>query len=105
MGTFIAYIIQSALFLLVFYLFYSLVLSKETFHRINRFGLLGLIGLSAVLPFIKPSFFAAPTVPNALVNLPDVKYIEPIQPLAENNTDWIWVVLLASYLAGVVFFF
>lgn len=36
MGAFFVYIVKSAVCLAVFYLFYRLLLSRETFHRFNR---------------------------------------------------------------------
>ena len=41
MGAFFVYIVKSAVCLAVFYLFYRLLLSRETFHRFNRIALLG----------------------------------------------------------------
>ena len=46
MGLFFAYILKSAICLALFYLFYRLLLSKETFHRFNRVALLGILLLS-----------------------------------------------------------
>ncbi|MDR2916830.1 MAG: peptidase M56, partial [Tannerella sp.] len=46
MGTFFAYSIQSAICLAAFYLFYKVLLSRETFHRFNRIALLGILTLS-----------------------------------------------------------
>ena len=37
MGLFFAYILKSAICLALFYLFYRLLLSKETFHRFNLY--------------------------------------------------------------------
>lgn len=42
MGNFLVYILKSAVCLAMFYLFYRLLLSKETFHRFNRMALLGV---------------------------------------------------------------
>ena len=39
MGIFFVYILKSSVCLVVFYLFYRLLLSRETFHRFNRFAL------------------------------------------------------------------
>ena len=50
MGAFFVYILKSSLCLAVFYLFYRLLLSKETFHRCNRIALLSIILLSYILP-------------------------------------------------------
>lgn len=47
----IIYIGKTAIVLAVFYIFYRLLLSKETFHRFNRIVLLGTAALSFILPF------------------------------------------------------
>ncbi len=49
MGLFLVYIIKSAFCLALFYLFYRLLLSRETFHRFNRFALLSLLLLSCYI--------------------------------------------------------
>ena len=49
MGTFFVYILKSSVCLALFYLFYRLLLSKETFHRFNRVALLGILVLSLVI--------------------------------------------------------
>ena len=36
MGAFFIYILNSAVCLVLFYLFFKLLLSRETFHRFNR---------------------------------------------------------------------
>ena len=53
MGLFFAYILKSAICLALFYLFYRLLLSKETFHRFNRVALLGILLLSLLIPLIE----------------------------------------------------
>ena len=53
MGMFFVYILKSSLCLALFYLFYRLLLSKETFHRFNRLALLGVLALSGAIPFVK----------------------------------------------------
>lgn len=50
MAGFIAYNIKVAVCLAVFYLFYKLFLSRDTFHRVNRVVLLAAMALSFVLP-------------------------------------------------------
>lgn len=47
---FLAYDLKVAVLLVVFYMFYRLLLSRETFHRINRVVLLGTAIASFVLP-------------------------------------------------------
>ncbi len=50
MADFLIYLIKGAALLTVFYIFYRLLLSKETFHRFNRVVLLVTTGLSFILP-------------------------------------------------------
>src|SRR3546814_6173060 len=46
------YLLQAALTLTVFHAAYHLFVRKETFHRLNRWTLLGSMLFSAVLPLI-----------------------------------------------------
>ena len=55
MAEFLIYQGKAAIALAVFYMFYRLLLSKETFHRFNRIVLLGTATLSFVLPPIAKS--------------------------------------------------
>ena len=52
MGVFTLYAIKSAICLAVLYLPFTLLLRKETFFAFNRIGLLLIIGLSLVVPFL-----------------------------------------------------
>ncbi len=47
------YIIHSSIFLSVFFIFYWLLLRRETFYKLNRWLLVGIILISITLPFIK----------------------------------------------------
>lgn len=53
MGSFLVFLIKSTGCLTMFYLFYRLLLARETFHRFNRMALLGVILLSTVIPFVR----------------------------------------------------
>ena len=50
MGNFLIYTAKVAAALVVFYLFFRLLLSRETFHRLNRIALLCGLAISFVLP-------------------------------------------------------
>lgn len=65
MGEFLIYIIKSSLCLVLFYLFYKVLLSRDTFYRFNRFALLGLMVVSLVVPFIELPVEADTYVPDA----------------------------------------
>lgn len=53
MGAFFIYILKSSVCLVLFYLFFRLLLSKETFHRFNRAALLGVLFFSLLIPCIE----------------------------------------------------
>lgn len=53
MGTFFVYVLKSSVCLAMFYLFFRILLSKETFHRFNRIALLGILFLSLLLPWVE----------------------------------------------------
>ncbi|MDP3398235.1 MAG: M56 family metallopeptidase [Bacteroidales bacterium] len=52
MGYFLVYILKSSLCLAAFYLFYKLLLSRDTFHRFNRVVLLSIFMLAVIIPWI-----------------------------------------------------
>lgn len=53
MGAFLVYMLKSAFCLILLYLLYRLSISKETFHRLNRFALLGILAVSLIVPLIQ----------------------------------------------------
>ena len=63
MTEFLIYQGKAAIALAVFYMFYRLLLSKETFHRFNRIVLLGTAALSFVLPLCVITFKKVVVVP------------------------------------------
>ena len=65
MVEFLIYQGKTAVLLAVFYMFYRLLLSKETFHRLNRIVLLGTAALSFILPCCVITFHKVVTLPEA----------------------------------------
>lgn len=63
MTEFLIYQGKAAIALAVFYMFYRLLLSKETFHHFNRIVLLGTAALSLVLPLCVITFKEVVVVP------------------------------------------
>ena len=68
MGTFFVYILKASVCLTAFYLFYRLLLSKETFHRFNRLALCGILVLSLVIPFCEITIHDNTEIQQTLVN-------------------------------------
>ena len=77
MGTFLVYILKSSLCLALFYLFYRLLLSKETFHRFNRIALLGVMLISCLLPLIKITVDRATVVNTSVMLLEEDMLMHP----------------------------
>ncbi|MDR2292849.1 MAG: M56 family metallopeptidase, partial [Prevotellaceae bacterium] len=112
MGTILVYIIKSGICLSVFYLFYKILLSNETFHRFNRAALLGILFLSVVLPFIEiSSHQPLSEIPDNLMlllqseimssNTSSIALIEQPETPAVTLT-WLHALLLI-YIAGIIF--
>ena len=111
MGTFLVYILKSAACLAVFYLFYKLLMSRDTFHRFNRFALLGLLVLSSLLPLVEASVNSPAAVQETMLTLEQLLLLADIQPEGESMAAatpsatvlWLRAALLV-YLTGIVFF-
>ncbi|WP_270711955.1 M56 family metallopeptidase [Phocaeicola coprophilus] len=111
MGTFLVYILKSAACLAVFYLFYKLLMSRDTFHRFNRFALLGLLVLSSLLPLVEASVNSPAAVQETMLTLEQLLLMADIQPEGESMAAatpsatvlWLRAALLV-YLTGIVFF-
>ena len=72
MGAFFVYILKSGFCLALFYLFYRLLLSKETFHRFNRIALLGLLVLSCLVPLVEVSAEASNEISRQFLSLEEM---------------------------------
>ena len=110
MGIFLVYILKSAACLTVFYLFYKLLMSRDTFHRFNRFALLGLLVLSSLLPLVEVSVEDPAPVHETMLTLEQLLMLASVDEGAEAAVDgqpatvgWIQVMMLV-YLAGIAFF-
>ena len=107
MGTFLVYILKSSLCLALFYLFYRLLLSKETFHRFNRIALLGVMLISCLLPLVRVTVDRA-TVVNTSVMLVEedmLMYPWEMQAVVQEEAAFPWREwLVAVYLLGIFFF-
>lgn len=110
MGFFLVYIFKSALCLAVFYLFYRLLLSRETLHRFNRAALLGVLLLSAVVPLVEVGTGQPSGVGQTLLTLEEwlalagpAEEASPAASVEESRALWPRMLLLV-YGAGMLFF-
>ncbi len=108
MGTFLVYILKSAVCLAVFYLFYRLLLSKETFHRFNRMALLGVMVLSCLLPLIQVTVKEASPVNMQVMSMEDLllmyQWNQGATVVEEGGHTLRWQeILVLVYFAGLLF--
>ena len=100
----IIYDLKVAALIAIFYLFYMLLLSRETMHKLNRIVLLSGIILSAVLPFCVITFHKTVVVDSSLTPAAvdaDVDTTLPVTEALEQSFDWT-IPLVAMLLIGTI---
>ena len=110
MGVFFIYILKSSVCLVLFYLFFRLLLSKETFHRFNRMALLGVLFFSLLIPCIEVTTRHQVEVQQAVLSIEQLLLMAELEATPANvgavqetsAISWVQVVLLV-YLAGILF--
>ena len=102
MTCFLAYNLKVGMLVAVFYMFYRLLLSRETFHRVNRMVLIGTAVLSFVLPLCVVTMHQTVTLP-APLSIPEDIINAPKGVEAPSGTGWgtVWGALALLYLAGM----
>lgn len=99
---FFIYSIKVAICLVAFYLFYKLLLSRDTFHAFNRATLLLLMLLSLVLPFVSLSIDEPTVVNNGMVQVEQLLVAGVSGEEAQPASLTLVQVLFMVYMAGVV---
>ena len=110
MGVFFIYILKSSVCLVLFYLFFRLLLSKETFHRFNRMALLGVLFFSLLIPCIEVTTRHQVEVQQAVLSIEQLLLMAELEATPANVgavqetpvISWVQIVLLV-YLAGILF--
>ena len=109
MGVFFIYILKSSVCLVLFYLFFRLLLSKETFHRFNRMALLGVLFFSLLIPCIEVTTRHQVEVQQAMLSIEQLLLMAELEAtpveagaVQETVASWIQIVLLV-YLVGILF--
>ena len=106
MGAFFAYILRSAICLVLFYLGYRLLLNRDTFHRFNRYALLSGFVLAALLPFVRVAVEQPSPLGQAMYDMEEwMRLATPIEPAAVASPAFsFYSIGLAIYLVGMLFF-
>ena len=99
MITFLTYQLKVAVIMAVFYIFFRLLLIKDTWHRLNRIVLLSTALLSLLLPVCIITIHKTEVLPVPMTQLTQAVSSTPAQP----STPWWHIALMTVYAAGVVF--
>ncbi|MBS5441658.1 MAG: TonB-dependent receptor plug domain-containing protein [Bacteroides sp.] len=110
MGVFFIYILKSSVCLVLFYLFFRLLLSKETFHRFNRMALLGVLFFSLLIPCIEVTTRHQVEVQQAVLSIEQLLLMAELETTPANvgavqetsAISWVQIVLLV-YWVGILF--
>ncbi len=98
MTDFLIYDAKVAVLIAVFYMFYRLLLSRETFHRVNRIVLLATAVASFVLPFCVITMHETVTVEAVpTVTIGDIQ----MEPIAEARPEWWQIALPILFIIGM----
>ena len=104
MWHFLIYDIKSAAVIAVFYLFYRILLSKETFHRLNRVILLLTAALSLILPLCTITTHKSIAVPeSALVSNNAVSQVAANHQFLIMGIHWWKFAAICIFFAGILF--
>lgn len=111
MGAFLVYMLKSAFCLILLYLLYRLSISKETFHRLNRFALLGILAVSLIVPLIQLTVEKPTEVHHTISSIEELILLygsseflsgEFVEQPTNAFTPLHWALLI--YLLGMLFF-
>lgn len=99
------YLLQVNIYLIVFYVFYRLLLEKETYFVLNRIYLISSGVLSMVIPFLRFEWFAAQPVSKSIyIGIDQAAMImERVAYQAPERYSWSSL-LVTIYAGGVIFF-
>ena len=103
MGLFFIYSLKVALCLTAFYLVYKLLLSRETFFGFNRAVLLGMAGVSLLLPLVRFTVESAPEPVGGFVVVEDI-VMQAVAADAPGFSVTAAQMCFAVYMIGVAFF-
>ena len=101
---FLIYDAKVAVLIAVFYMFYRLMLARETFHRVNRLVLLLTAVASFVLPLCVITMHETVTMETMPVMTVDNLTVDDVAPMPEPvvETPWWQILLPVLFMIGMV---
>lgn len=106
MGEFFIYILKSSVCLSLLYMFYRLLLSKDTFYAFNRVAIILILIISTALPAVRFKVEQPSEIHQAFFDLEQILMQFDLETIdaadqAATSLNWIHLVLL-FYFAGIV---
>lgn len=102
MWDFLLYNLKVGGLLALFYLFYKVLLSRETFHRINRVVILAVVVISFILPVCRVTIYRrVPVEEFSIEPVNQLADIAAVESIAATNIDW-QVLCAMLFFAGAV---
>ncbi|MBQ8272134.1 MAG: M56 family metallopeptidase [Tidjanibacter sp.] len=104
MQEFVTYWGKVAVVIAIFYLFFKILLSRETYHRLNRAVLLATAILSFVLPLCVITIYRPVTIkPFATTNNTEFQSAYIVEQMAEQSTTIdLWSIAFVVFLIGAI---
>lgn len=96
---FLIYDLKVAVLIAIFYLFYRLLLSRDTFHRLNRLVLLATAVASFVLPLCVITFHHTVVLTS---HEPGIAVGQPLAAIVEPSLPWWQMGVVAVFFLGVL---
>ena len=84
----LVYQLKVGLCLIIFYLVWKLLLSRETLHRFNRVLLLAVTALALVLPWVKLSLNHPLPVGEGLISIEDLLAVPLVDAESQGESSW-----------------
>jgi TonB family protein len=101
------YFLQVNIYLVIFYAFYKLLLDKETYFVLNRIYLIAAGGLSLIIPFLRPEWFARqPATQQIKISIDQLNMMMAQGTIAPDESHQFSLIkaLVVIYLIGALFF-
>ena len=108
MESLLFYLLRTSIVMAVFYGFYKLFFSRNTFHKSNRVLLILIVVITSILPLFSFNLLANINLPESEANLLDFSKLQIIEQVGnfEQKATFPWIpFLLILFVAGMLFTF
>lgn len=104
MESVILYLIKSSLLMALFYLFYRVLMSRETFHAFNRALIISMSVLSISIPLLKVSLHRDSDISALALNISDLYNIygerTALNTISSQPIGFLQIIIVSIYLMG-----